>query len=67
MFLEFCGYINYIIPYCDLKFHCLQVKSDVLHVRISVPCVHHTGHHLLGNNGLALLLPFVCRGNITSS
>jgi hypothetical protein len=67
VFLEFCGCINYIILYCDFKFHCLQVKSDVLHVWISVPCVHHTCHHLLGNNDLAVLLPFVCRGKITSS
>lgn len=40
----------------------LQVSPDVLHVRLPVFGFHYFGHHLLGGNNSALLLPPVCRG-----
>jgi hypothetical protein len=52
---------------CELWFLYLQVKSDVLHVWLFVPGVQHTCYHLLRNNNPAVLLSFVCRGNIISS
>ena len=38
------------------------VKPDLLHVRISFPCLCDSDHHMLGNNNFALLLSFVCWG-----
>ena len=37
----------------------LQVPSDVLYVWLSVPGLHHPGHHLLWGHHPALLLPSV--------
>lgn len=40
------------------------VKSDVLHVWISLSRISHTYHHLLGDNNLALLFPSM-RGRLS--
>lgn len=42
----------------------LQVSSDVLHVWLPFPGLHHPAYYLLRGNCSALLLPFMCRGEI---
>lgn len=43
----------------------LQVSSDVLYVWISLPGLHHPGHHLLWGHHPPVLLPPVCWGDST--
>lgn len=58
-----CLNMNCVRLCCGLQFLNFQVKSDVLHVWVPVPGVHHTCYHLLGNNNPTVLLPSMCRGN----
>lgn len=42
-----------------LHFELDLVQSNVLHVRIPLPRLHHLGHHLFGNYSSSLLFPLV--------
>lgn len=45
-----------------IKFVLFQVTSDILHVWIFVPSIHHTCHNMFRGHHSSLLLPSVCWG-----